>query len=256
MSATLKLRCVKCSYNNEPERVYCHNCGEKLDRSKLPQISSKDELREAKRVQKMVRPRNPWLRLFLKGAFDSVILGLFTALLVLAFLPPKNQPAAVSDEARLSPPQLALAYERSMRMPQPPPIVFSEEQLNAFLAARVRSKPTELVGGLEAANERTFARLLDARAEVTLHNRVGPVPVYFTTIYEVEDKEGGRFRNVGGRIGRMPLHPLLMKNLEPLLFGSLAKPLRQEILYLQRSIKPTITEGQVILTPQRPTMEE
>ena len=32
-SSTPKLTCGQCGYENEPERVYCHNCGTKLDRS-------------------------------------------------------------------------------------------------------------------------------------------------------------------------------------------------------------------------------
>ena len=35
---TRRLTCAECKYENEVERVYCHNCGEKLDRSLLPKV--------------------------------------------------------------------------------------------------------------------------------------------------------------------------------------------------------------------------
>ena len=37
----VKLTCGQCGYANEPERVYCHNCGSKLDRSVLPKEEAK-----------------------------------------------------------------------------------------------------------------------------------------------------------------------------------------------------------------------
>ena len=46
------LTCKACGYSkNELERVYCHECGEKLDRSHLPKKkdTSQEELR---RIQK------------------------------------------------------------------------------------------------------------------------------------------------------------------------------------------------------------
>ena len=50
------LTCSQCGFANETERVYCHNCGAKLDRSLLPKATetSKDSVAKVrKRVQKM-----------------------------------------------------------------------------------------------------------------------------------------------------------------------------------------------------------
>ena len=35
------LTCAECGFVNEAERVYCHNCGKKLDRSLIPKEDPK-----------------------------------------------------------------------------------------------------------------------------------------------------------------------------------------------------------------------
>ena len=57
--ATTTLVCKQCNFENEPERVYCHNCGAKLDRSLLPPEATKreDPVIVQERVRKLVRPR-------------------------------------------------------------------------------------------------------------------------------------------------------------------------------------------------------
>ena len=42
-----KLICPECQHENEPERMYCHSCGARLDRSKLaPTTAAVDDLRQ------------------------------------------------------------------------------------------------------------------------------------------------------------------------------------------------------------------
>src|SRR4051812_15730045 len=59
-SSPQTLECTECSFANELERVYCHNCGAKLDRTVLPRDedeesqASRDKAR--KRVARMTNP--------------------------------------------------------------------------------------------------------------------------------------------------------------------------------------------------------
>ena len=41
--AEVKLVCPECRRENEAERIYCHECGARLDRSKMAKIKSKEE---------------------------------------------------------------------------------------------------------------------------------------------------------------------------------------------------------------------
>ena len=58
-SQNQKLVCAQCGYENEPERVYCHNCGTKLDRSVLPRdaVTQQETLAETRRrIRRMTNP--------------------------------------------------------------------------------------------------------------------------------------------------------------------------------------------------------
>ena len=39
----IKLVCPECQRQNEPERIYCHDCGARLDRSALAKVAPKVE---------------------------------------------------------------------------------------------------------------------------------------------------------------------------------------------------------------------
>jgi hypothetical protein len=38
-----KLACTECQHQNEVQRIYCHNCGAKLDRSALLETRPKED---------------------------------------------------------------------------------------------------------------------------------------------------------------------------------------------------------------------
>src|SRR4029453_16650967 len=78
--ATQKLTCAQCGYENEPERVYCHNCGTKLDRSVLPRDTQthQETLAETRRrIRKMTHPGTfgPTAKTFFKTIFWAAILA-------------------------------------------------------------------------------------------------------------------------------------------------------------------------------------
>ncbi len=78
-----KLTCTACQHENEIERVYCHNCGEKLDRSLLPKADltkpSEDKAKVARKVKKMMDPNrfNLWqnIKIFLLVEFLAVFVA-------------------------------------------------------------------------------------------------------------------------------------------------------------------------------------
>src|ERR1700757_2562322 len=85
------LPCEQCGYVNEPERVYCHNCGSKLDRSLLPKAESKaveapEKVR--KRVEKMTNPRSGWFGREVKALFKVVFFSALLAAAIDFFWPP------------------------------------------------------------------------------------------------------------------------------------------------------------------------
>ena len=68
-----KLVCPECRHENEPERVYCHSCGAKLDRSAV--TVRKEPVKDTRqRVRKMFDPQRARIR-FLFFKTSKLILG-------------------------------------------------------------------------------------------------------------------------------------------------------------------------------------
>ncbi len=255
MSKPLRLICSACGYANEPERVYCHNCGAKLDRKSLPKEDPKRVHKEARRVKSLVKPKNRFFLRFVKGLVDTLILSLFVAYLALIFVQPRKLPPVPSDEERLTAPQLDLALERGVYLSTTQTIVFTEKMVNSYLANRIRSKPTELVAGLTASNESVRVAFKDGLVHIIQHKQIAGIHLYFTARYALSVKEGTLVpTNMGGAIGRAPVHPFLMNSVAQLVFPSLWKALEKEHKMMGRMQEIKIQDGQIILvtSPGRP----
>src|SRR3954464_447940 len=91
----ITLTCKDCGYNNEPERVYCHNCGEKLDRSVLPkdeQLRRESPERARKRIMRMTNPGANPIRSAITTTLKTLAWAAFIAAAILSCLPPDNVP--------------------------------------------------------------------------------------------------------------------------------------------------------------------
>jgi len=97
----IKLVCPECRRENEPERIYCHDCGARLDRTALAKIAPKGE--DAKETQRRLRtmldPQRAKIRhLFFKTS--KVILGAMTAAAIIQMiLPPDMPPRPKTDSS-------------------------------------------------------------------------------------------------------------------------------------------------------------
>ncbi len=72
----IKLVCPECQRQNEPERIYCHDCGARLDRSALAKVAPKgeDPKETHRRLHKLFDPGRIKMRLlFFK--ISKLILG-------------------------------------------------------------------------------------------------------------------------------------------------------------------------------------
>src|SRR2546423_13675169 len=113
-TAAPKVICTECRHDNEPERIYCHNCGERLDRSGVRTQKKSDSAEEARRrLAKMLGPPNQLRRnffarrkLFLAAARRAALAGT------------RCQPA-VPRPTKTLPPQTNLDLENSPPSPQP-----------------------------------------------------------------------------------------------------------------------------------------
>jgi predicted amidophosphoribosyltransferase len=61
----IKLICPECRRENEPERIYCHDCGARLDRTALAKAAPKgeDAKETQRRLKSMLDPQRAKMRL-------------------------------------------------------------------------------------------------------------------------------------------------------------------------------------------------
>jgi hypothetical protein len=223
---TPTLQCKECQYENEPERVYCHNCGAKLDRSVLPkeeQIRRESPDRARKRIMKMTNPGASRFRRELGALVKTIICAVFAAALVQALRAPEHIPASKSDApARL----LASDLNDIAEAPSPKAIRLTEEDINSYLrTGKVVAKGS--IPGVEF--KRAYIDLEPGTALVGVEKSLYGYSLYMGALYRVEASSGVLITtNIGGNVGRLAIHPLIMERVAPLLFGSLADAMKRE----------------------------
>jgi predicted amidophosphoribosyltransferase len=133
-TAMTKLVCAECRHENEAERIYCHNCGERLDRSAVSaQKKAQDPQEVHRRLQKMLGPPNMARRNFF------TVSKLTLAAAVVAALAPE-----LPAPTKAVPPQVDLDLENAASYQKAGALEYSQDQINAYLAYRLTSKKTAL----------------------------------------------------------------------------------------------------------------
>ena len=86
----IKLICPECQHENEAERIYCHDCGARLDRSAVgSRISQKEGIDETRRrVRKLFDPTALKIRLRFFRIAKLILGAVALAALIQMILPP------------------------------------------------------------------------------------------------------------------------------------------------------------------------
>lgn len=243
----VNLRCDQCGYENEAERVYCHNCGGKLDRTLLPKVEE-DKARETpdkarKRIRKMTNPgSNPVMREF-KALLSTLTWAAIVAAIFLMARTPDDVPDPKGSGAlnRLVQSELMEAMES----PTPRQISFAQEEINQALKQSLRGKDGGLIPGIKF--ERAFVNLHPGAVRVNNQQSIWGHPFYSSVTYKIGMKEG-KFTPVlvGGSFGRLPVHPEAMQYLD-FSFKKLWAALKRERGYIAKLQNISASEGQLTL---------
>jgi hypothetical protein len=205
----MKLVCPECRRENEPERIYCHDCGTRLDRSALAKEKSKEEdpKETRRRLRSILDPRRAKLRhQFFQGS--KLLLGSFLMAAVVQMVRPPDLPPATT--ASDLPPQINLDLENLLMDPRTGPLRYTEEQVNEYLAYTLKGKRPALSKYLQF--QRAAVALDENGCRLTLERSLFGYSLFTATRFSAQLTNGNiTIQNHGGRIGRLPVHPALMQ---------------------------------------------
>jgi hypothetical protein len=214
-SPVQSLTCAQCGFLNEVERVYCHNCGEKLDRSVLPReddTKARESIKKTqKRIKKMTNPGSGVRSRELKAGAKVLIYSVLSAALILVVHKPDDIPDPRADPGpRVLSSELAAALDSGHSRQ----LVFSEAEVNAHLLSVVKAKPgSESIPGVKFV--RAFTQLQPGLCRVGIQQSLWGFPFYSTIAYNVEVKDGAfSATQVGGSFGRLPVPARVMRFLD------------------------------------------
>lgn len=240
------LKCDQCSYENEAERVYCHNCGAKLDRSLLPvgeahtqKIETPEQAR--KRIAKMTNPQaSAGMRVF-KTALNVLLYSALVAALFLIAQKPDDVPE-VSRE--LSDRSVGGDLMDAASSPKPARLEFTEAEINAYFKQQIKQKDSA-VPGLKF--QRAFVNLLPGAIRIGWEQSLFDLPLYSSVLYRLEVKDG-KFTPMmlGGSFGRLAVHPKIMEYAD-VFFQKLWVVLQPQHKQMEKMQSVSVQKGTVTL---------
>lgn len=208
-ASTIKLICPECQRENEGERVYCHDCGARLDRSAVGARVQKESLKQTqKRVRNLFDPKALKLRLqffrLCKFALGSCAL----AALIQMILPPDLPAKANSNSLELS--QINFDMEGAITRHTPAQLQYTEDQVNSHLKSALKNKQSKLDKPF-LSFERAIAQFTEGQCAITVERSVSGFSLFTTGCYAVRVGDAKPVvTSKGGSIGRLAIHPLLM----------------------------------------------
>jgi hypothetical protein len=204
MTETPKLVCKQCQYENEPERVYCHNCGAKLDRSLLPPEATKreDPLVVQQRLRKMTNPRRGAPLRTLKSLIACIAASAALAFVIQIARPPDGLPK-LSQEAVDAAPTITDNLEDLAEAAGPRRLAYTADQVNAYFQYSIKGKENSVLG-IPVKFERAFVHFDEGACQVFASQSIFGYPLYANGTYSVQI-QGGKLvsTNLGGGIGRV-----------------------------------------------------
>ena len=238
-----KLICSECAHENEVERIYCHNCGARLDRSAVSIPKERpDDTR--KRMRKFFDPQRARLRhLFFR--FSKLILGACATAAVVQMILPLDVPPPV--KALLLPSQINLELENAINYHRPTQLQFTEEQVNAYFASALKSKQSSLNKPL-LEFERAIIGFGEGSVTIIAERSLFSYSLYSGSSFAINLKEGKiAASNKGGTIGRLPIRPEIMQVMD-FIFADLWSALERERKLVARMGAVEFHQKSVLLT--------
>jgi hypothetical protein len=206
-----KLVCLECRYENESERIYCHSCGARLSNPAAAGKSEETRVTEQREHLRRLMDNRGFKVRQCANKISKLLLGsCITAALIQMFLPP-DLPAAGSKDLMLGP-QINLELEKALYQHNGTQLTYREDQVNSYLGNVLKRKKAALLDKPMLDFQRGVAQIGEGSFRMTLERSFYGLSIYTSGFYRANVQDGKIFAaNVGGAIGRMPIHPQLMQ---------------------------------------------
>jgi hypothetical protein len=242
-----KLICPECRHENEPERIYCHNCGARLDRSALKAVDKpvqEGATQAHQRLRKMFDPHRGKFRRIFFNACKLILAACATAAIIEVALPPEVPPPA--NTVGLST-QINFELENASLYHRPPQLQYTQDQVNAYLVFALKSKQKALDKPL-LTFKRAFVAFHEGACDITVERSLYGYSLYSRTSYRVAVGEGKiAASNNGGWIGRLPIHPQIMQFAD-IIFADVWLALDRERKLVAKMAGMALHDGSATLT--------
>jgi hypothetical protein len=208
------ITCKQCNYENEPERVYCHNCGAKLDRSLLPKepakVGKESSDRSRKRVQKLTKPNSGFFAMWHKALLNTLASALTVSMLIQMARAPHGIPPVPTKDDLLNAPQIMQDIEDLQMSPTAQTRQLTEPMINHYLANAIKTSGDTSADYFKF--DRAFVNLDKDVIRITTQVSAFGYPIYAGSSYKLSIA-GNKLvaTNVGGNLGRLPVHPMIME---------------------------------------------
>jgi hypothetical protein len=218
------LVCPECSHENEVERIYCHSCGARLDRSAAAsRVLPQKQLEETQRhLREIFKPQGRFRPLFF--LLCKLILGACVAAIVIQLILSPEALPAVKD---LAPPEINFDLEKAIRSHRGSQLPYTQEQVNAYLAFALKSKQPALDHHF-LIFKRALVAFGEGTLSVTVERSFFGYSHYSRSVYSAQVESGKILvSNKGGNIGRLALPPMIMQYAD-IIFADLWSALGRE----------------------------
>ena len=200
------LICPKCGNDNELGRIFCHQCGDRLDISSIKPPSVAERKR---RLFKAEAIRN------IRFLVNLVILGVLILVVALICLTPPVVPTQSSNTELVASDTKRMELDRIGRGKKGGQVTVTEAQLNAFFNQRPFRTATG--AGIELTPIALRIHLNESRVQMEFLGATQFGSYFEKKLYLAYEGQpilrAGKFgfKPTGGWIGRLPVHPLILR---------------------------------------------
>lgn len=247
-----KIKCDKCGYENEPQRIFCHECGAKLDRSEYVQEVEETRIREAKEAPKRLndlKRKKPTLTVA-----NVLIYGLgpFLTAVLIQMMAPMNGTTAQGGEVEEAE-SFAISSElvNALELGSPKSLTVKEGSASTALDRKLQPGKDDKTY-LEKAARGGWVFFDEGQLTVVTRRALTPIealPTYFSATYKPVDVADGQTLVLDSfYIGRLKLPGSLGNSLVPSLLGDVPKAASVKPESLNRIQKLELKDGTATLT--------